>query len=344
MPLSLEDILNKPELEASVSIDWVKAELVKQPYNQYLKGLLARKSNKQGASPLFLIKSFVDSIVADAAVKSGSPYYLRDVELDLEPTFAQANKIETKEDKENKITSAAIGAGAIVVGSIASRAEEASHLPEIVKVDPVSQTDQIEESGLLGFLNRLDGTVKRSEPTAAMDPMRKEGNFRSEVLEVDNEISDVNDEKSQTIDKLQEPKVEDKIGKEGVAKKKKKVKVKANKGLRWSSMTSSDYKIKKLDPFTVWINSIDGVKLEVASEGKKPKKSKGTVKKKKKKKGKHLDSLRDKPEIASEQLADLLVNQGHIQQAITMYERLSLKYPEKSSFFAGKIDTIKDKL
>lgn len=42
----------------------------------------------------------------------------------------------------------------------------------------------------------------------------------------------------------------------------------------------------------------------------------------------------------SETFADLLASQGHIRQAIEMYTRLMEKYPEKSAFFAAKIEAL----
>lgn len=43
----------------------------------------------------------------------------------------------------------------------------------------------------------------------------------------------------------------------------------------------------------------------------------------------------------SETLADLLASQGYIDQAREMYLQLQEKYPEKSSFFAAKIEALK---
>ena len=42
----------------------------------------------------------------------------------------------------------------------------------------------------------------------------------------------------------------------------------------------------------------------------------------------------------SETFADLLASQGYKEQAIEMYMRLMEKYPEKSSFFAAKIEAL----
>jgi uncharacterized Zn finger protein len=49
--------------------------------------------------------------------------------------------------------------------------------------------------------------------------------------------------------------------------------------------------------------------------------------------GKHQD-------VASETLADLLAAQGYTHRAIGMYEALMQKYPEKSAFFAAKIQAL----
>jgi hypothetical protein len=54
-------------------------------------------------------------------------------------------------------------------------------------------------------------------------------------------------------------------------------------------------------------------------------------------------SVAEKDGIVSETLAELLVRQGHAQKAIAMYEKLSLIFPEKSSFFAQKIELLKRK-
>jgi len=47
-------------------------------------------------------------------------------------------------------------------------------------------------------------------------------------------------------------------------------------------------------------------------------------------------------DIASETLAQLLIEQGHYQKAKMMYEQLKLIYPEKNSFFAGEIERVEN--
>jgi hypothetical protein len=55
-------------------------------------------------------------------------------------------------------------------------------------------------------------------------------------------------------------------------------------------------------------------------------------------------SLKQREDIASETLADLLANQGNIEQAIKMYEVLCLENPDKNRFFAQKIQLLKESL
>ncbi len=46
------------------------------------------------------------------------------------------------------------------------------------------------------------------------------------------------------------------------------------------------------------------------------------------------------PELYSEKLAQLYIQQQHYAKAISIYEKLNLKYPEKSAYFAAKIEEI----
>jgi hypothetical protein len=54
-------------------------------------------------------------------------------------------------------------------------------------------------------------------------------------------------------------------------------------------------------------------------------------------------SLQMDDDIASETLAQIYEGQGKIDKAIRMYARLSLKFPEKSLFFAARIKELKSK-
>jgi hypothetical protein len=52
----------------------------------------------------------------------------------------------------------------------------------------------------------------------------------------------------------------------------------------------------------------------------------------------------EKGKFVTETLAEIYLNQGLLSKAISAYEVLSLKYPEKSSFFADRIRDIKKQL
>jgi hypothetical protein len=55
-------------------------------------------------------------------------------------------------------------------------------------------------------------------------------------------------------------------------------------------------------------------------------------------------SIVEDDDLVSETLANLFANQGNYKKAIDIYERLSLQIPEKSNFFAAKIQELRIKL
>jgi len=153
-----------------------------------------------------------------------------------------------------------------------------------------------------------------------------------------------------------------KLKKKAKAKKKKKKKTKKQKKEGLSKKDSLKILSSELDDFTLWLNSLNeepgSNKPENPAEEKsipeadaelRSKFKKGLKKQKTKKNKGHIklmieDSISDKDNIASLSLAELYERQGYISKAIEMYEKLSLKNPEKSSFFAAQISKLKDKI
>ena len=68
-------------------------------------------------------------------------------------------------------------------------------------------------------------------------------------------------------------------------------------------------------------------------------------KKKKKKKNMHelaAKSIEENDDMISETLADILAWQGNYKKSIEMYKRLCLLIPEKSDYFAAKIEKLRN--
>ncbi len=155
----------------------------------------------------------------------------------------------------------------------------------------------------------------------------------------------------------QTPIVKKKKKKSGPKKKKEKVQAVSSKKFdKVSSKKSEDSSFS----FTSWLSSLDTTDIPKEKSTTPKKKKKSTPKKKKvaplmeeqvetSDKTPELKQLIQKsvtPDkmIISETLAHLLAIQGKSKEAMAMYQQLSLKYPEKSSYFAGKIKNLKNLL
>jgi hypothetical protein len=96
--------------------------------------------------------------------------------------------------------------------------------------------------------------------------------------------------------------------------------------------------------FSSWLNSLEPVerrqkpKPTAKSKINKPKKS---TKKKRSRLDKLIsESIAEKEEAISETYADLLISQGYTEKAKEVLRKLLLKFPEKSGYFAAKIENL----
>ncbi|MBS3769084.1 MAG: hypothetical protein KGY69_02450 [Bacteroidales bacterium] len=55
-----------------------------------------------------------------------------------------------------------------------------------------------------------------------------------------------------------------------------------------------------------------------------------------------LPSIKENEEMLSEKLANIYIKQGYYNKAISAYEKLSLKYPKKSDYFAEQIEKLRN--
>ena len=101
--------------------------------------------------------------------------------------------------------------------------------------------------------------------------------------------------------------------------------------------------------FTTWIEQFQPPQvqeqlMELMESKKMEEKKKKKKKKKKKFKKMHqlaIESIIEQEGVASETLAEIHIEQGSYDKAIAMYEELMLLIPEKSGFFAEKIEALK---
>ncbi|MBK9254200.1 MAG: hypothetical protein IPM42_01795 [Saprospiraceae bacterium] len=113
-------------------------------------------------------------------------------------------------------------------------------------------------------------------------------------------------------------------------KKKKKKRKKKKEQDKSSKFILNDF--GNTSDYVQWLLSISGKSITKSKDKK--------TKKKKKVSAGVKRSITKSEQIISESLADILAAQGHFSEAIKMYDQLILKFPEKSSYFAAKIDNL----
>ncbi|MBU6157973.1 MAG: hypothetical protein KGP35_02965 [Bacteroidetes bacterium] len=95
----------------------------------------------------------------------------------------------------------------------------------------------------------------------------------------------------------------------------------------------NDQLSKQVKTFTQWLKTMK--KVYNVPEGKTPSAEDNSV-------TKIAQNSNDSAEIITETMAGILVQQGKREQAILVYQKLSLLYPEKSSYFTTQINELKN--
>jgi hypothetical protein len=105
--------------------------------------------------------------------------------------------------------------------------------------------------------------------------------------------------------------------------------------------------------FSSWLRQFEPPKVVVSWKAEENEESGSKAREETEEEGKHKtsavraiarQSVSEREDIATETLAEILVKQGSIKKAITMYKRLCLLIPDKSSFFAERIEELKKQL
>jgi hypothetical protein len=107
----------------------------------------------------------------------------------------------------------------------------------------------------------------------------------------------------------------------------------ASQGIKLSEQVAPDDKLgKQMRSFTEWLKTIKKtptVKLNVSAE-----QLDQTVEK-------MAETSNHEAEVITEAMAEVFLQQGKIEKAAEIYQKLSLQYPSKSVYFANKIDHLK---
>lgn len=107
----------------------------------------------------------------------------------------------------------------------------------------------------------------------------------------------------------------------------------ASQGIKVNWQTEAkDNLTKKMMSFTDWLKQV------------KQNEKSGTVTQLEKKVAEDAVNSVRKEEVVTEAMAEVLLRQGHREQAIQLFRKLSFQIPEKSSYFAIRIEQIKSTL
>lgn len=371
-------LLNKPEKVTEENIDSIKKIIEEYPFFQpakavYLKALKNQDSFKYNAalkhtaayttdrSILFEFitsKTFYQNRIAEIITKQISELY--DIEVNAQEVLAEGKTGKAAELPNlvyNKETTEALSDKKEIIVKTENVTTEAK---AIVKTPPITSFDfdNVNSEAVMDpFLFQPKPTIKnysflKLKPVEKQIKEIKEPHQENKIPEIKPEKVEVSPEKPEIKPEIKPEKVEVKpetklqIGKPLDFKQSEKhsfsewLKLSAMKPISRDTVKKIEPEKKSEDQIPI-SNSIDNkFKLIEQFIEKKPKIIPTAEKTPKHNLAK--ERTVEKSELMTETLARVYLEQKKFKKAIQAYKILSLKYPEKSSFFADQIEAVKE--
>lgn len=320
---SITYYLEDPERLSEISIQDLVQWIEKEPYNQNLRFLLAKKhialGQKTDMNPFYLAGTY-------AYDRQRLREYLNDIDFKTEAKAL----LESLEDEAK----AELG-----IGSQNRSLEETSieKKPSSLNHDLTEESDPVKHE---------TGEVAPTEENAVKDPLEDDIVWILEKAE------------RKALKKKKNKKKKAKTKAKGFKKKEateksismnqdiETLKTESNASNTEKSIPSEelDNEIEGLSPYAKWLMTLrtEGGKHDIPYTDWSSYEVKRVKKEYVDPRDLEIESMAQKSlendvENISEPLANVLLAQGHIKQAQVMYQKLSLKYPDKSAYFAAKI-------
>lgn len=307
----LSNYLNSPEQLMNISIEELTKWANKYPYSQHLKYLLWRKA-RQTDHPLE--KTYEQSCAAYT--------YDRQHLFDLIQNFPNS--------KEPEVATIIVEKEVIEIDSkeaIATPLTKISNYPK-TSVEASTENPVVKDSeNLIEEGMRFDNMIEDRQITLSSDVVKFVDKFMSLEKEIVPNKSNIEHNLEQIWEK--------KIHQDTFIQHEPTPKTAFSSWL--NTLKAPKVVAQKMDDFIV---PNTATKSEAINKQEKAKPKASKPKKDTEKSGAEK-SLEKSEDIFSEHLAELLAKQGHNKRAIQMFEKLILAFPEKSTYFAEKIEKLK---